>query len=709
MPTDPVCGMFVEARDDGLRLVRENRSYFFCSASCLSAFAEPERARRRLARRLLVAWPLSVVILLLTYTASGELAAVLAGILAAVVQVYPGGPFYRGAYDAIRHRVGNMDLLIAVATTAAFGYSLAVVAGVSALPRATYFDASALIVTLILTGNYLEQLTRTRAGSAVRRLREILPRTASRLMGDSEAEVSIEAVVPGDLLRVRPGVRFPVDGAVRVGTTSADESLLTGEPGPVFKGPGSSVLAGSTNLEAAVVVETRRIGADTFVAEVGALLTSAELSRVPLQRTADRLAAAFVPFVLLLAVVAAVAWYLFGGAGPTTATLVFVTVAITACPCAFGIATPAAIIVGTGRAAEEGVLYRGEDAIERAARVDTVLTDKTGTLTSGTVELVGVTPVPPAREPEVLALAAGVEAASDHVLARAVRHAAAGRGVAAAAVSELRLDPGQGVRGVVDGRAVALVRGAAARQLGVDLSSVEDAVRAAEAAGDTWSVLTLQSEPVGLLRFRARVMAGSGAAVRALEAAGIRVVMVTGDSEAAALAVARELGVADVHAGVLPAGKVDLVRKYQFEGHRVAFVGDGINDAAAIAAADVGIAIGTGSEVAREVGRVLLVRPEFAEVPFALSTARRTVRRVRANLAWAIGYNAVLLPIAAGALVPWLGLGIYSILPILGAVAMAISSTTVVASSLSLRWPRPAHPARVASPSGVASGASATP
>jgi P-type Cu+ transporter len=685
MPTDPVCGMFVEDTGDALRLVRENRSYYFCSTSCLATFAEPERERRRLGRRLLIAWPVSVVVLVLTYGTSAAVLAYVSAALAAVVQVYAGAPFYRGAYDAVRHRVGNMDLLIAVATTSAFVYSVAALAQLPGLPRATYFDASSLIITLILTGNYLEQQTRSRAGSAVRRLEELLPRTASRVDQGKETEVPVGELRSGDLVRVRPGARFPVDGTVSSGTTSAEEALLTGEPGPVPKAPGSAVLAGSMNLEGMVEVATAQVGADTFVAEVGRLLTAAELSRVPLQRTADRIAAAFVPFVLSLALIAGIAWYWLGGADFTVAVLIFVTVAITACPCAFGIATPAAILVGTGRAAEEGVLFRGEDAIERAARVDLVLTDKTGTLTSGTVDLASVDPIAPAARQDVLALVAGLESASDHVLARAVRRAAAREGLTAAEIQEVRIEPGEGVRGTKGGQAVGVLRGTAARAQGVDLSEAKSSIDVAEAAGESWSVVLSEGEVRGVLRFRTRTLPGTVEAVQRLRGDGIDVVMVTGDSAAAAKESARELGITRVHSEVRPAEKVAIVRQYRSLGHRVAFVGDGVNDAAALAEADVGIAIGTGAEVAREAGQVLLVRPDFSGVPEALEIARRTVAKVRGNLTWAIGYNLVLLPVAAGALVPWFGLTIYTVLPVFGALAMGISSTTVVLNSLSLR------------------------
>ncbi|MGP8077586.1 MAG: heavy metal translocating P-type ATPase [Thermoplasmata archaeon] len=689
MATDPVCGMFVDPRPGALQLERENRTYYFCSESCLLSFAEPERERVRLLRRLGVAWPLSMVVLVLTYGPMVPFAPYFAAGLATIVQLYPGSIFYRGAYDSVRGRLANMDLLIAVGTTAAFAYSVAVIGLPGRLPPAYYFDASSLIVTLILTGNYLEQFTRSRAGSALRRLNELLPSEARLVRSGVEVSVPISEVTVGDLVRVRPGGRFPTDGIVRSGRTSSDESLLTGESMPVARGPEDRVLAGAINVEGMVDVEASQVGSDTFVAQVGQLLTTSEMSRVPLQRTADRIAAVFVPFVLGAATAGAIAWYLLGGANFTTALLIFVTVAITACPCAFGLATPAAILVGTGRAAEAGILFRGEDAIERAARADLVLADKTGTLTTTTPELSGVTAFPPATEGSLLALAAGLEAGSEHSLGRAVLRRAAELGVVPSGVEGFRADPGRGVRGYSEGRPVAILRGEAARQEGIDLSPAAAVLRSAEQAGDSWSAVLEGGGLVGILRFRAPIAPGAVEAVGALRSMGIEVVMVTGDHPAAAGSVARALGIERVHAECTPQRKVELVAEYQREGHRVAFVGDGVNDAAALASAEVGIAIGAGTDVAREAGQVLLVRPDLGGVPAALGMARRIVSRVRRNLVWAIGYNVVLLPIALGALVPWFGLSVYRVLPIFGAIAMGLSSTTVVLNSLSLRWALP--------------------
>lgn len=686
MATDPVCGMYVDERSSTLSLFRDNRTYYFCATSCRDAFAAPGAKLARLRRELLVAWPLAIIAAVATYVTLPYGGYVAAG-AATVVQVYAGRSFYRGTYDALRSQMGNMDVLIAVATTAAYLYSLAALLGAPGLPRALYFDASSLILTLILSGNYLEHLTRVRATGALRRLSEMLPATAHRWDGTSETTVPLAEVGVGDRLRVRPGERFPVDATVADGRSTANESILTGESLPVAKAPGDRVLAGAVNGEGLLVVVAAAVGEETFLAQVGQLLSEAEMSRVPLQRLANRIAAAFVPTILLLAGVAGLGWGIATVGGFPLGLLVFVSVAITACPCAFGIATPAAIVVGTGRAAESGVLFRGEDALSRAASATIVLTDKTGTLTLGAPSVVDVLTRDGWDRPTVTRLAAALEQGSEHPLARAVVAAAPGSGALPIA-SGTTAEPGRGVHGVVEGRAVRVISGAAATEEALDLEPFRAGIAAAASRGGTCSVVVVDGVAVALLEFADTLRPSSAAAVAALHAMGIETVMVTGDAPAAARAVAAALGIRTVHAGVSPAGKLALVRSYREQGRAVAFVGDGVNDAPALAAADVGIAIGTGSDVAKEAGQVLLVRPDFLGVPRALALARTTVRKVRGNLLWAIGYNAVLVPVAAGALVPLFGLGVYAVLPITGAVAMALSSTTVVLNSLSLRWSR---------------------
>lgn len=685
MATDPICGMAVDEATAELKLLRDNRTYFFCSSHCLREFAEPEHELGRLRHRLAVGWPLAAAVVALTYLQPVAPWPWLALALGGIVQFYPGWPFLEGTADAVRNRSWSMDVLIGVGTTLAFGYSALSVIVPGAVPAAYFFDASALIVCLILTGNYLEHRTRESARRVLRRLGELLPPTATVLRDGRERPLPLAEVVEGDLVRVLPGARFPVDGSVLDGRSSSDEAAVSGESLPVPKGPGSSVVAGSVNLEGVLLVRASRVGPDTMLAEVGRLVAEAETSRVRLQQLADRIASLFVPFVLALAAVATFGWAVVG-VGVPVAVLVFVSVVITACPCAFGIATPAAIVVGTGRAAEEGILFKGRDSLERASTVDVVVADKTGTLTRGTPSLTDIEPAPGRTAGEVLELAARIEAGSSHPLAAAVVRAAEARSITPGEASELRVDPGRGVSGTVDGRSVTVVQGAAyASEAPADSWWGRAGARWAS-DGKAWSLVVSDGEVVGALGFQDEISDGVAAAVRALRVDGVRVVMATGDHEQAARAIAAQAGILEVHAGLTPKGKLELLESLRAAGRTVAFVGDGINDAPALAAADLGIAIGAGTEVAKEAGGVVLLRQRFEGVALALRLGRRTVRKVRGNLVWALGYNAVLLPIAAGALVPVFGLGVFQVLPITGAVAMGLSSTSVVLNSLSLRW-----------------------
>lgn len=685
MATDPICGMFVDEKGAELTLQRENRTYYFCSTTCLKEFAAPERQLAQLKFHLAIAWPLSAVILVLSYLYSPPGWPWAALGLAAVVQFYPGLAFYRGTYDAIRNRIWNMDILISVGTTAAFSYSVAAVILPAQLPHNYYFDASALIVTLILTGHYLEYLTRESARGSLRTLRELLPATATVVREGREIEIPIAEVQVHDQLRVRPGARIPADGVITEGRSAINDALLTGESLPVEKGPGDPVIAGAVNGEGLLAIAATKVGEDTLLAQIGQLVAEAETSHVPLQKLADRIAAAFVPVVLGLAVLASIGWAI-AGAGFTIALLVVVSVVITACPCAFGIATPAAIVVGTGRAAEEGILFKGHESLERASRADVVLTDKTGTLTRGRPALTDIRPMTGVDVTRLLSVTVGLELGSEHPLARAVRDAAAQRSVTPYEVRAITAEPGRGIRGEIGSSRIAILRGSAARADRVDLGTLEAESRRLEAEGKTWSVVLEDGSALGILGFSDEVADGVAEAVAALAQDGIATVMVTGDHLAAAQHVARQVGITEVYADQTPQDKLARIRQYQGQGRQVAYVGDGINDAPALAAADLGIAIGAGTDVAKETSGVILVRADFRGVALALRIGRRTVRKVRGNLTWALGYNAVLLPIAAGALVPALGFGIYNVLPITGALAMGLSSTSVVLNSLSLRF-----------------------
>jgi Cu+-exporting ATPase len=686
MATDPICGMYVDELTADLKLVRDNRTYYFCATSCMEAFAEPAKELERLKWRLYVAAPLSAIVLILTYVYQAPYWPYAALVLASIVQFYPGYHFYRGTWDAIKNRIANMDVLIAVGTTVAYLYSAVALLVPGRLPAIYYFDASAVIITLILTGSYLEHLTRERARGTLRKLHELLPSTATVIRGGKEVEVPMAEVMAEESVIVRPGGRIPADGVVLEGTSSIDESLVTGESMPVEKRMGSTVLAGTMNGEGRLVVRTTNVGENTVLSQIGSLLTEAETSRVPIQQLADRIASVFVPVVLVIAISAGLGWALLGHAPFNSSLLIFVTVAITACPCAFGLATPAAIVMGTGRAAQEGILFKGKDTIEKAASVDTVLTDKTGTLTVGRPALTDVVPAAGNGANELLSISASVESGSEHPLAKAVVEGARASGIAILPAQDVVSLPGRGVKGRVGKSEVTVLNGNAAREEGHSLGAVERSTEMLSGEGKAWSVVLRDGTPVGVLGFFDEPAPGAKEAVAALKADGISVAMVTGDNKAAADRVATQLGIGEVYASTDPKGKMEILRKKQAEGRHVAFVGDGINDAPSLIAADVGIAIGAGNEVAKEAGGVVLMRSDFRGAALALRISRRTIRRVRANLFWALGYNAVLLPIAAGILIPVFGFGLYNFLPMLGAAAMGLSSTTVLLNSFSLKW-----------------------
>ena len=605
---------------------------------------------------------------------------------ATVIQVWAGRRFYRASIRAAMHRTANMDTLIAVGTTAAWLYSVVVtlfpdVIHEAGLHPETYFDSSAIIIGLVLLGRWLEARAKHSTTGAIRRLVGLAATTARRVTPDGEADVELEAVVVGDILRVRPGEKVPVDGVVIEGASAIDASMLTGEPLPVEVGPEAEVTGATLNTTGTFMMRATRVGADT------ALVARAQGSKAPIQRLADRIAEAFVPAVIALAAGSFVIWWI---AGPdpklTLALTAFISVVVIACPCAMGLATPTAIMVGTGRAAEAGILIRGGEALEIAHRVDAVILDKTGTLTLGRPTVTDIVPAPGVDADRVLDLAASVERGSEHPLGAAIVAAANQRELGFRPVSGFEAVVGGGVRATVasDGAPVRVIIGN--RRLlaadGVDLTTMPG--ERSDAAGRSIAYVAVDGRVVGLLTITDPVRVESGAAVRALADAGIEVWLVTGDGRGTAEAVAAQVGIPGhrVVAEVLPADKTAIVARLQGRGRTVAMVGDGINDAPALAQADLGIAIGTGTDVAIEAAGITLMRPDPRGVPAAIGLSRATMSIIRQNLFWAFAYNVVLIPVAMGVLIPIAGI---SLSPALAAGAMALSSVSVVLNSLRLR------------------------
>ncbi len=620
--------------------------------------------------------------------------------LAIPVQFVAGWPFLAGAWASVKRRSPDMDTLIAMGTLAAFGYSaLATFApGLFAgegLVRDVWYDSAVVIVTLICLGRFLEVRAKGRAGEAIRRLAALEPRTARVLKDGSEVDVPVGDLVPGDRIRVRPGERVPTDGTVVDGASAVDESMLTGESLPVDKGPGDAVTGGTLNRTGSFTFEATRVGAETTLKQIVRLVERAQGSKAPVQRLADKVAAVFVPAVLGVAALSFALWAVFGPDPRVNHALQsFVTVLIVACPCALGLATPTAILVGTGRGAERGILVRDGETLETAHRVTTVLFDKTGTLTEGRPEVTDVV-VLEGDERALLAWAASVELHSEHPVAQAVVGRAQAAGIAVVAADRFEATPGRGVSGTVhgdDGSARDLLLGNAAflASKGVDPAALLPRADALAADGKTPLLVGVEDDagkrPLGIVAVADTVKPHAKAAVDRLKSMGITVTMVSGDRKATAEAVARRVGIDRVLAEVLPERKAEEVSRLRREGQVVAFVGDGINDAPALAAADVGIAIGVGTDVAREASDITLVADDLSRVADAILLSRRTMRTIRQNLFWAFAYNVAGIPIAAGLLVPFGGPRLD---PMLAAAAMALSSVFVVTNSLRLRsWGR---------------------
>ncbi len=636
--------------------------------------------------------------------------------LATPVVLWGGAPFFQRAWTSLRTRRLNMFTLIGLGTGTAYIYSAAVavssffhlqwtVAGLHP-SHSVYFEAAAGITTLVLLGQVLELRARRKTSDAIRALLGLAPKTARRLADGREEDVPLDAVMPGDLLRVRPGEKVPVDGVVFEGSSAVDESMVTGEPIPLEKAAGSLVTGGTVNGSGGFVMRAERVGRESLLARIVALVVEAQRSRAPVQRLADRVAAIFVPAVVGVAAVTFAAWAAFGPEPRFTNGLVnAVAVLIVACPCALGLATPMSIMVATGRGARAGVLVKNAEALELLAKVDTLVVDKTGTLTEGKPKVTEIRPFGAFDERELLRLAASVEKASEHPLAAAVVAAAAERNLTLSPAEDFVSVPGQGVRAVVDGHVVAVgtktfLEGekndslASAASAGGQLGLFEEDLRSSSspfsesadvgspAAGESVLFLSFEGKLSGALFVSDTVKASAAPAVSGLHAEGLRLVMLTGDRREAAEAIASSLGIEDVRAEVLPAGKKDVVAALQAEGRVVAMAGDGVNDAPALAAADVGIAMGTGTDVAMESAGITLLSGDLGGLVRARRLSRATLRNVKQNLFFAFVYNAIGVPVAAGVLYPFFGI---LLSPVLASAAMTFSSLSVISNALRLR------------------------
>ena len=741
---DPVCGMSVAA-DAKLRLEHAGQTFRFCRPRCLARFqadpaaflakpasvpppAAPRRytcpmhpeivrdgsgscplcgmalepmevgAEEEESAELGDMWRRFVISALVTaplfVLAMAELGLPLLQLaLATPVVLWGGWPFFERGWASLVNRRLNMFSLIALGTGAAFAYSVPAVLAPGWFPPVfrghggevpVYFEAAAVIVTLVLLGQVLELRARSRTGAALRALLGLAAKTARRVAEDgSEADVPLDAVAVGDRLRVRPGEKVPTDGVVLEGGSVVDESMLTGEPIPVEKSAGARVFGGTVNQTGSLVIRAERVGAETLLAQIVRLVGEAQRSRAPIQRLADLVAAWFVPAVVAVAALTFAAWAWLGPEPRLAHALVnAVAVLIIACPCALGLATPISIMVATGRGATAGVLFRNAEAIERLREVDTLVVDKTGTLTEGRPRLVAVEALAGVSEGELLRLAASLERGSEHPLAAAIVGGAEARGLALAPVERFESHTGRGVVGSVAGRAVALGNRRLLEELRIDPGPLPARAEALRAEGQTAMFVAVDGAAAGLVAVADPIKGTTREAIERLHAEGLRIVMLSGDSRTTAQAVAARLGIDEVIAEVLPEQKVEEVRRLQQQGRVVAMAGDGVNDAPALAQAQVGIAMGTGTDVAMESAGVTLVRGDLRGIVRARALSQATVRNIRQNLFFAFAYNALGVPIAAGVLYPAFGL---LLSPMLAAAAMSLSSVSVIANALRLR------------------------
>ncbi len=618
--------------------------------------------------------------------------------LATPIQFYAGSRFYRGAWATARHGTTDMNTLVALGTTVAYVYSFAAtffpgLFAIGGAPAHVYYDTSAAIIVLILLGRYLEARAKGKTSDAVKKLVELQPKTARVIRAEAESDIPLEQVRVGDRVVVRPGEKIPVDGTVEEGAGAVDESTMTGEPIPLDKGPGDPVTGGTMNVNGRLVIAAGRVGSDTVLARIVRMVQDAQGSKPPIGRLADVIASYFVPSVMGIAAVTFAAWWVFGPEPRLTyAMLSAISVLIIACPCALGLATPTSIMVGTGKGAELGILVRSGAALETAHKARVVVFDKTGTVTRGRPDLVGVRLAPdgafrgPEGERDLLRLAAIAETGSEHPLGDAVVRGARERGIDVPPPEEFANVPGHGIRASAGGRRVRVGNASWLEEEGIDPAALLPDAEGFSKRGHTSLFVAVDGQAAGILAVADEIKDGAPEAIRALREMGLEIVMLTGDAARTANAVAARAGIARVLAGVLPDRKAEEVRRIQSEGKVVAMVGDGINDAPALAQADVGMAIGTGTDIAIESGDIVLMSGDLKGVAAAISLSRATLRNIKENLFWAFAYNVVLIPVAAGVLFPRYGVLLN---PILAAAAMGLSSVTVVTNALRLRRFRP--------------------
>ena len=708
MAKDPVCGMFVEEKKDSIRYDVKGKEYFFCSNQCLNEFRQPEKELRILKIHVAVSIALTIPIIFLSLphmlpAQFGRLfpmdlmhnISYLLLVLATPLQFWIGWRFYKGFWDGIKAKASNMDTLIAIGTTAAYLYSAAVTIIPNFFPfNSVYFETSAVIITLILVGKLLEIGTKEKATNAVRKLLDLQPRMAKVLRPtknsntgeylEEEIETPIEEIKEKDILIVRPGEKIPTDGIVIEGTSTIDESAITGESIPIDKSEGDEIIGATINKSGLLKIKATKVGQDTVLSQIINLVEEARTGKAQMQRMVDQVAKYFVPAILVAAIGVGLGWYFIENIGITYSLLAFVSVIIIACPCALGIATPAALMMGSGKAAEYGILFKGGEYLEIASKVNTVVFDKTGTLTEGRPSLTDIYDISNTGEKELIRLAGIAESGSEHPLGQAITRKAKEE-IQVSNPDSFEAISGQGIRAMYEGHVIVVGNRRLINDNGITIPEIVDAkLKDFENMGKTAVLVAIDSKLAGILGLADTVKKNAREAIEELKSMGKEIIMLTGDNERTAKFIGESLGIDRIIAHVMPQQKQEVILKLKSEGKIVAMVGDGINDAPALAQADLGIAIGSGTDVAKETGGIILIKSDVKDVVIALELGKKTVSKIKQNLFWAFAYNTGLIPIAGGALVPFLGVGIFGWLPMLAGIAMAMSSLTVVGNSVLL-------------------------
>ncbi len=682
MATDPVCGMNVDEKTATITKVIGDIKYYFCSSNCLVTFEAPDKEFENLKTTLIISGILTAIILVLAFVPHPhflyEHYILLA--LASIVQFYGGWRYYRGAYDAAKSKTANMDTLIAIGTSAAWGYSTAAVFLPAIITGGMYFDTSAAIITLILLGKFFEEIAKGRASLALKKLLDLKPKTATVIRDGRDVEIPLSEIKVGDVCIVKPGEKIPTDGMVISGHSAVDESLVTGESLPASKSIGDSVIGGTINKSGLLKIKATRVGEDTVLSQIIKLVSKAQLSKVPIQKLADQVSGYFVPVVIMIAILAGAFW-IYSGQNYIFAMTIAIAVLIIACPCALGLATPTALLLGTSKGAENGILIRNGESLERSSKINTVVFDKTGTLTEGKPKVTGLHFLQ-VEKPIFLKYAAIAEKGSEHPIAQAVLEYANVRVERLRDATNYQTIPGKGIKAKYLNSLIFVGNRDLLKDEHISISEWEIGIHNLELSGQTVVLVAYNKKFLGAISIADTIKPTARKAVRALLDSDVAVYMISGDNERVARHIAGQLGISNVLAPVLPQDKEKKVAQLQKEGKIVAAVGDGINDAPMLAKADVGIALGSGTDVAKETGGIVLIKNDPMDVVKSLKLGKYSIGKIKQNLFWAFAYNVAAIPIAAGILYPFFG---FLLSPAIAAFAMAFSSVTVVGNSLLMK------------------------